>query len=342
MIERIGKSRILPSQWNPILRRSLVLLTGVVIMGTSGYHWIEGWSVWQSFFFTLITLTTVGFSDYGLSEAGEQFTAVVMIGGIATMSYCLTQIVEFITARAMRPERKAMQQIRKLSGHHVVCGAGSMGLRVIERLETQGEVVVAVDADPLVVERLRDRGLVAMCGDATSDKTLYDAGIERASSLAAVTNSDAVNALICLSSHAIAPELQIVARAEDTGSETKLRRAGAQTVISPTMYGADGIAEFMARPDVARIMFGEGGSASSVDSPMRVVELKIHAAEADTVQSVAAFEVSHPSLTVVAVRGAAGGLVAKPPKDRELCAGDSVLVAGLVMDLGALIRNKAA
>lgn len=340
--DRLKKSRAMPWNWDPILRRSMIFLAAVIVAGTGGYTWIEDWSPWRSFFFTLITLTTVGYGDYGLTPTGEKFTAFVMVGGIATVSYCLTQILEFITTRAMKPERKIMQQIQRLSGHHIVCGAGSMGRRVIERLEAQGEVVVAIDSDPQIVEQIRDRGLVAMQGDATSDKTLHDAGIERAKSLAAVTVSDAANALICLSAHAIAPELPIVARAEHTGSATKLRRAGAQTVISPTMYGGDGIAEFMARPDIARIMFGDGGSDSSVDCPMRVMELTINQPEATAGGSVAAFELAHPNLTVVAVRGVKGEFDVKPDKERSLGVGDSVMVAGLVMDLGMLVRNQAA
>lgn len=336
----MAQSRLMPWNWDPILRRSLVFLIAVIVMATGGYTWIEGWSPWRSFFFTLITLTTVGYGDYGLSPSGERFTAIVMVGGIATASYCLAQILEFVTTRALRPERKIMQHIRRLSGHHVVCGAGSMGERVIERLEAQGEVVVMIDRDLSVVERMRDRGLVALCGDCTSDKVLHEAGITRARSLAAVTDSDAVNAMICLSAHAIAPDLPIVARAEDTGSETKLRRAGAQTVISPTMYGGDGIAEFMARPDVARIMFGRGGAASSVDCPVRIMEIKIPEADAKAAPSVADFERTNPSLTVVAVRHA-GDLRVTPTKDHPLAAGDGVLVAGLVSDLGSLVHCAA-
>lgn len=339
---RVSKSRIMPWNWDPILRRSLVFLSAVIVMGTSGYTWIEGWSPWQSFFFTLITLTTVGYGDYGISPRGEQFTALVMVGGIATASYCLAQILEFVTTRALKPQRKIMKHIQRLSDHHIVCGAGSMGERVIERLESQGQVVVAIDIDSKIVERIQDRGLVALAGDCTSDKVLHDAGITRAASLAAVTDSDAINAMICLSAHAIAPDLPIVARAEDIGSETKLRRAGAKTVISPTMYGGDGIAEFMARPDVARIMFGDGGCASTIECPMRVMEIKIRGTETATLDTVAAFEKAHPSLAVVAIRSPQGGLELTPAKDSPLSAGDGVMVAGLVMDLGQLVGSAAA
>ena len=302
----------MPWRWDPLLRRAFVFLAGVMVVGTAGIHWIEGWSVWHAFFFTLITLTTVGYTEYGLSEAGERFAAVIMLGGIATASYCLAQIVEFITVRAMHPERKTMQQIRRLSGHHIVCGAGSMGQRVIERLEAQGEVAVAIDPDQSVVDRLRERGLIALCGDATSDSVLRDAGIENARALAAVTDSDPVNAMVCLTAHAVAPDVSIVARAGERASETKLRRAGASSVISPTIYGGDGIAEFMARPDIARVMFGDHATEPGASNPMRIVEVRIAPGDAAAGGTIGAFAASHPTLSVVACRSADGAIEMKP------------------------------
>jgi voltage-gated potassium channel len=341
VLVRLTQSRAMPWRWDPILRRSSILLTGVMIAGTAGIHWIEGWSVWHSFFFTLITLTTVGYTEYGLSEAGERFAAVIMLGGIATASYCLAQIVEFFTVRAMHPERKTMQQIRRLSGHHIVCGAGSMGQRVIERLEAQGAVAVAIDPDPAIVERLRDRGLIVLRGDATSDSVLRDAGIGKAGSLAAVTSSDAVNAMICLTAHALAPDVSIVARSGERASETKLRRAGASAVISPTIYGGDGIAEFMARPDVARIMFGDHATETAVSNPMRIVEIRIEAGDPAAGGTLGAFAEAHPTLTVVACRAEQGAFEMKPGDEREIRVGDSVMVAGMVADLGSLARAAA-
>ena len=331
-----------PGTWDPHLRRAFVLLAGVAVLGTAGIHWIEGWSVWHSFFFTLITLTTVGYTEYGLSDAGEHFAALIMLGGIATASYCVAQIIEFITSRAVRPERKTMQQIRRLSGHHIVCGAGSMGCRVIERLESQGEVVVAIDLDESIVEKLREKGHIALKGDATSDSLLYQAGIDRAQSLAAVTASDAHNALVCLTAHAIAPELMLVARAHDIESETKLRRAGASTVISPTIYGGDGIAEFMARPDAARVMFGDSGTDTATTNPMRILEVEIDAGTPSVDTTISAFAELHPTLTVVAYRGPSGAFEIKPDQGRVLREGDSLMVAGLVADLGSLRCENAA
>tara|TARA_E500000318_G_scaffold85650_1_gene81719 strand:+ start:370 stop:1401 length:1032 start_codon:yes stop_codon:yes gene_type:complete len=335
-------SCLLPWRWDRHPRRAFVMLASVVTIGTAGIHWIEGWDVWRSFFFTLITLTTVGYTEYDISPAGERFTALILIGGIAIASYCLAQIVEFVANQSAFPERKIMHQIQHLSGHHIVCGAGSMGSRVIERLEAQGEVVVAIDIDEGIVQKHRDRGLIVLHGDATSDVMLHQAGVERAQSLAAATASDAVNAMVCLSAHALAPDMTLIARAHAIESETKLRRAGAQTVISPTIYGGDGIAEFMARPDTARVMFGDDGTDTSISNPMRIFEFDIDAGTQDEFVSVADFESRHPTLTVVAYRPQHGPFEMKPDARRELHPGDSLMVAGLVADLGTLRVENAA
>lgn len=331
----------MPWRWDPRLRRALILLAGICIGGTAGIHWIEGWSVWKSFFFTLITLSTVGYTEYGLSPRGEVFAAFIMIGGIATASYCLTQIAGSIATRAMHPERKAMQQIRRLRGHHIICGAGSMGRRVIDRLEAQGEVVVAIDIDEQKVERLRDRGLLVLCGDATSDTLLLQAGIERARSLAAVATSDAINAMVCLTGRALSADISIVTRSHNIESETKLRRAGAQTVISPTIYGGDGIAEFMARPDIARVMFGGGGTDTTISNPMRIIDIEVEPGDPNDGLEIGLFADRYPTLTVVALRPQHGAYDMKPAPDRVIVAGDTVMVAGLVADLSS-VRCLAA
>ena len=331
-----------PARWDPRLRRALVLLAGLWIAGTAGIHWIEGWSVWKSFFFTLITLSTVGYTEYGLSPRGEVFAALIMIGGIAAASYCLTQIAGSIATRAMHPERKAMQQIRRLRGHHIICGAGSMGRRVIDRLESQGEVVVAIETDGDTADRLRERGLIVLRGDATADAVLHQAGIERAASVAAVTASDAVNAMICLTARALAGDLRIVARAHSVESETKLTRAGAQTVICPTIYGGDGIAEYMARPDVARVMFERDGADTATANPMRIIEVVIEEGSAQAGSTIGDFAAAHPTVTVVACRPVCGAIEMKPDADRVLATGDSVMVAGLVTDLGVFRGTRAA
>ena len=110
------------------LRQSLTLVALVMLIGTCGYMVIEGWSVWRSFFFTMITLTTVGYGDYGLTEAGEQFTVVLMVVGIGLLTYSMSQAVLAFTRYQQGWERRMQRHIDLLNGHYLVAGLGRMGI----------------------------------------------------------------------------------------------------------------------------------------------------------------------------------------------------------------------
>ncbi len=332
MIPQGVAKRILPGEWDPVVRRSLLLLCAVVVFGTAGYTWIEGWSPWRSLFFTLVTLTTVGYGDYGLTENGERFTAVLMIGGIGTVSYTAGLILQNIMARATHPERRMIEKARKLQDHHIICGLGRTGERVITKLLEDGAAVVAIDSDPHRVAEAQTRGIVAFEGDATSDQALQDAGIERASAVAAVTSADAVNALICLTARALAPKVPIIARAEDEPSICKLRRAGATNVISPSSYGGDGIAENMLRPEVARLLPGlQGGTDALSFAQIAISPQSPHLGEA-----IIQLGKRHPRLAIVAIRDASGDVTTHPEPAHTLALGEVLVVAGTGEDVAEL------
>ena len=187
-----------PSQWNPVVRKSMIAFIGVFVIGTFGFEYIEGWTPWQSFYLTLITLTTVGYGDYGLSERGQQFSALLMLGGIGTMSYCLSQLVQHATTKATNPEAKMLKLASKLSDHFIVCGMGRTGARVARKLAGEGKDFIVIDESEELIEQYRRDGMIALRGSAAEDMTLMIAGIERAKGLAAVTSNDAANAMICL------------------------------------------------------------------------------------------------------------------------------------------------
>ncbi len=325
-----------PGSWDPTIRRSLLMMGLVVGMGTAGYTWIEGWSPWQSLFFTLVTLTTVGYGDYGLSAAGERFTAVLMIGGIAIVSYTASQILHFAISKATYPERRMMQQAKQMSGHFIVCGLGRTGQRVIRRLMEEDALLVAIDQNPKLVEEARQQGIVAFEGDATSDQSLLDAGIERATSLAAVTSSDAANAMICLTARALATEISIIARAEEEASVCKLKRAGADRVVSPASYGGDGIAANLLHPEVARLLPGLEDGHGDVE----FVEYLVSPSSAACGKSILELGKAHPKLVFVASHAKGGTTQIRPPATHVLSEGEVLVMAGTQADLEAL-RQKS-
>jgi len=325
-----------PGSWDPTIRRSLLMMSLVVGMGTAGYTWIEGWSPWQSLFFTLVTLTTVGYGDYGLSAAGERFTAILMIGGIAIVSYTASQILHFAISKATYPERRMIQQAKQMHGHFIVCGLGRTGQRVIRRLMEEDATLVAIDQDPKLVEDARERGIVAFEGDATSDQSLLDAGIDRAASLAAVTSSDAANAMICLTARALATDISIVARAEEEASVCKLKRAGADRVVSPASYGGDGIAANLLHPEVASLLHGLEDGHGDVE----FVEYFVSPSSTACGKTILELGKAHPKLVFVASHAKGGATQIRPPATHVLREGEVLVLAGTQADLDALRQTS--
>lgn len=317
------------------ITRALVLCICVLTIGTLGFTWIEHWDVWDSFFFTLYTLTTVGYDDHEMGTTGQRFAAFLMIGGIGSVSYALSQIVQYAATKAIDTEKRMITKANKLSNHCIVCGLGRTGLHVIQRLDNQGIPVVAIDRDEALVKQARDRGIIAIHDDATHDHTLIFAGIKRASALAACTSSDSANAMICLTANALAPDIPISARAEDEDSINKLTRAGATSVISPTRYGGEGIADSMLRPSVAQVLYGNNDEC---DKKLHFREIPITKLNHRAGLSIAQIIEDFPSIAYIASRTAAGHYSMRPGTDQVLEDGDFLLIAGQNQDLAEIER----
>lgn len=329
MFERLIK----PIYIDPALKRALSVCTLVVLFGTAGFTWIEGWGTWQSFFFTLYTLTTVGYGDNGISENGQRFTAILMIGGIASVSYSLSQIVQYATSKAIDTEKQMVNKANKLYDHVIVCGIGRTGQRVIQRLNEEGIPLVATDTNEQLVKAAKDNGVIAFLGDSTLDRVLLDAGVKRASAIAATTSSDPTNAMICLTAKALNPDVRIIARAEGEDSIDKLTRAGASSVISPSRFGGDGIVESILHPCVAEVLFD---SHSSSQEKLHFREIPIDASSVNVGREIGSLLSKHPKIVMISIRETGGHFTMRPPGSHVLKAGEFLLVAGLDADVAKL------
>ncbi len=317
------------------IARALMLCISVLTIGTLGFTWIEQWGIWDSFFFTLYTLTTVGYDDHQMSITGQRFAAFLMIGGIGSVSYALSQIVQYAASKAVDTEKKMITKANRLSNHCIVCGLGRTGFHIISRLDEQAVPVVAIDSDEALVKIARDRGIITILGDATHDKAFHDAGISRAIAVAAATSSDSTNAMICLTARAIAPGIAISARAEEEDSINKLSRAGADAVISPTRYGGEGIADSMLRPSVAEVLYG---SHFECDKKLHFREIPITNENNRAGLTISDLIENFPSIAYIASRKQSGDYDMRPGTSRVLENGDHLLIAGQSQDLAEIER----
>lgn len=318
-----------------LLTLSLVPL--LLAIGTLGYVLLEGWSVGDAFYMTVITLSTVGYGEVRhLGSGGRLFTSGLILGGVGTLLYSVTSLVASLIEGDLSGGILEQQQRRRLAGtrdHVVVCGYGRVGQSLCLELQREGLPMVVVDADSERVALARRERLVALNGDATQDEVLVLAGIDRARGLAVVLDDDTKNVFITLSGRALNADLLIVARAAQPSSEQKLLQAGANRVVSPYTMGGERMAQVITRPNVLRFL---ESTLSHRDDGFVVEEYPILPQSTFAGRTVAALlRAAGQDVAVLAVIGP-DGVSANPNPERVVRPGETLIVIGLVEQLARL------
>ncbi len=230
--------RIFKSQ----LARSLFALAVLILLGTSGYMLVEGWSLLDAAYMTIVTFTTVGYDEvHPLSSAGRVFNLVMMVAGVGVMLYILTSLVEIVVAHeivgALVRRHRMRTRMGKLRGHFIVCGFGRVGRAVALTLHEEGRSLIVLDKDPAALAEAEENGLLCLEGDSTRDADLLSAHVDEAAGVVAAAGNDSENVYIILAARSLNPDLHIVARASRLEAKEKLLRAGADRVLSPYAIG---------------------------------------------------------------------------------------------------------
>ena len=269
---------------NRLMAATFGLLTNFAI-GTFGLWWLGGgkWALGECAYMVIITLTTVGFgevlSDFATTPYARGFLIYLMIFGTGTVLYFVSNlaaaIIEADLTGALRRSRMK-KQLARLDNHYIVAGCGSTGARVIAELLEAGVAVVGID---ILAERLAliehehgdSRRLFLLQGDATGDELLAEAQIERARGIIAAMADDKDNLYLVVSARAANPTLRIVSRGSSPEVLTKLRRAGADAVVSPNQIGGIRLVAELISPGVTSFL----DRVRSGDEPVGLEELEI-------------------------------------------------------------------
>jgi voltage-gated potassium channel len=234
---------------------AIALLLCVIAGGTLGYHLIEGWDFWTSAFVTISAITTVSLPE--LTPGGQAFSVVLLFAGISAALYTFTLLATVVVEGGL-PKRLARRRYQRMldtiSDHFIICGYGRIGSIVAQQFTRQSIPFVVVERDSERLQAALDDGVLAVEADASREEVLKRVGIDRARGLVAAVGTDAENVYTVLSARVMRPELFIVSRAETEDAKLKLKRAGADRVLSPYQIGAVQIAQTAIRPAVVDFM----------------------------------------------------------------------------------------
>ena len=240
------------------------LITGIIIafcivlFGTIGYILIEDWEFLDALYMTIITISTVGFSEvHHISKAGRLFTIVLVFFGVGFTLYIAAAVVQFMVEGRIRiilGRRRLEKKIDRMKNHYIVCGYGRIGRVLCKNLRRKPLDLVVVEKDPELTSVMDADGVLYISGDAADEENLIRAGINRAKGLIALLASDADNVFLVLTARQLAPDLSIIARASQEKAKSKLQAAGANTVESPYEMGAVSMAHRIIRPTVTSFL----------------------------------------------------------------------------------------
>ncbi len=322
------------------LKLSLFLLFLTISFGTFGYVVVEDMPVFDAFYMTLITISTVGFSEVRpLHPLGRAITLVIIVCGISLLTYTLGQVAKIFVEGELREilgRRKLEKQIAALRDHYIVCGYGRIGSTIVRELVGENVPLVVIEQDAEQIEELEAENILYLNMDATSDESLVTAGLQSAKGLVTAVSSDADNVFIALSAKGLRPDIFILARASGVSGESKLLRAGATRVVCPYQMGAKRMAEILQKPTVIDFL----------DQAMMKSELGLRMGEAVVAEKsvIAGKTVMNSNLRqefgviIVAIKKASGEMIYNPGPHEQFHSGDVIVVIGKTKELERMAK----
>ena len=325
------------------IRYALVALAAAILLGTLGFYLIEGWSLADSLYVTVQTLTTVGYGDVPPHSAmGRLFAILVMLLGAGGVALAVSTIVQSVVQSelvATFGERRRSKKMSKLHDHYIICGSGRVGSNLVRDLIKANESFVVIEQDKQRAAELSQRGVNVLVGDATLEETLQEARVEHARGLAACLPDDADNVYVVLTARDLKPDLRIVARAAEEQAESKLLRAGANHVVAPTIIGGHRMAMALTKPAVSEFM----DSITASELGLGFEQVEVDAASSLVGKELRSTPIrSKLDVVVVSIRRQDGETLFNPSGESQIQNGDILIAIGQgesLIELNKLARG---
>jgi voltage-gated potassium channel len=317
------------------LRFAIFVLAGTIVFGTVGLYVVEGMPLFDAFYMTIITISTVGFSEIKpLSPLGRVLTIFIIVSGITVGAYAIGTLLRmFIEGELSKifGRRKLEKNISVMKGHFIICGFGRIGSIICRELKEENISFIVIEEDPSKNTELEAQGYLYINMDATSEEALSKAGIMNAKGIVTAVRSDANNVFITLTAKGLQPDIFVLSRASDVKNEAKLIKAGASRVVSPYLLGGRRMAEVLKRPTVVDFI--------DVATANRHLGLVIEEACVGEKSSLAGKNLIDSRLRqnygviIVAIKKASDRMVFNPVPSETLEVGDVIVVIGKKEDL---------
>src|SRR5260221_2657383 len=311
------------------LRIAAILVVSVLAIGTAGYMLLEQLTFVDALYTTIGMMATVGLLVQPLSPGGRLFSIFVMVFGVGSLLYTLGVGMEFLIEGHLNKAiwRRFMDsRIAALRNHYIICGFGRVGSRIAEDFTAAGLAFVVIDDNEANVQACTQHGYLALQGDASSDERLREAGIKHAKCLLVATDNDANNIYITLSARHLNAKIFIVARANHDETETKLKMAGADRVLSPYIIGGHRIANLAFQTGVIEF-FDSVTRAGNVE--LAVQEIVLATSSPLVGKTIADAQNAVSDDTMIVALKKTNGLITWSGQQARIDAGDAVIVVGL-------------
>lgn len=329
------------------LRRRLIFIGCTILVtvfgGMLGFMLIEHYSVFDAFYFTLTTITTVGYGEiFGLSRSGRIFNSFLIFFGVISMLLAIggiTQTAIELELNQFFGKRRVKKMIDTLKGHYIVCGFGRVGRGAAGELSRAGVPFVIIDRDEEKVEGAIKAGMLAVLADSNRDETLMEVGIMRAKGLIATLATDADNLFLLLSAKGLKPGLSVCARIDHEGSEQKFRRAGADFVFAPYDITGSRMAQALLKPHVFQFI---DFTTSSLDLDVGIEQVRVAPGGTFAERTIEQLQIRRElGVIVLAIRKGDGSMQFNPLGDAVIEGGDFLVVMGEAENLRKLEQMLA-
>jgi len=257
-------------------KQIIIWILSLVGVATIGFYIIGGeeWSLLDSLFMTFITLSTVGFQEvHPLSEAGKIWTIIIIVFGVTSFAYLVSQFGRELLELNQFRRRKMLKRIKKLKDHYIICGYGRMGAVIAKEMHEKKETFVVVENNPEKIKKIEECGFFYVEGDATIEETLNEAGVQKAKGIVVALNTDQDNLFVSMSIRTLNSDAFLVSRCSIDDTSSKLRRAGVDKIVNPYVAGGHKMSELLLSPQLEDTVSVETPYQTSIDYGIDEIKL---------------------------------------------------------------------